>query len=106
MPGGAPMRLPRVAPMALATSVLLMSVSDTLAGGTDPLGHRLTLTLFEYSGSQGESKVYFSRFKGILKDKLETLVEELPSSGKRFDYMRALALEPQGEGGLPDGLTT
>jgi hypothetical protein len=100
------MTFSRIAPVALAMGVLLTADSASNAASTDPLGHRLTLSLFEYSGSQGESKVYFSRFKGILKDKLEVLVEELPASGKRFDYLRALALEPQGESGLRDGLTT
>jgi hypothetical protein len=94
---------------ALTFSVLLVCV-PLVSGQTtppDPLGHRLRLSFFEYSGStDGGPKVYFSRFKGILRDKLSVLVEELPKTGADFAYLRRLSLEPAGEGGFADRLSS
>lgn len=92
----------------LICTQLAMSPGVVFAqAATDPLGHRLKLSFFDYAGSQqGEPKIYFGRFKGILRDKLTVLVEELPDARDHFDYLQRLSLEPPGEGGLEDRLTT
>ena len=96
--------------LRLLTGISLLAVVSTGSGQTtvaDPLGHRLKLSFFEYAGSgDGARKIYFSRYKGILRDKLAVLVEELPDSKGGFSYLQRLSLEPAGEGGLADNLTS
>jgi len=97
--------------IAVAGLLLVQFVSSAGAASVqsqnDPLGHRLKLSLFRYAGTEeGEPKIHFSRFKGILRDKLTVLVEELSGPGENFEYLRRLSLDPDGEGGLEDRLTT
>jgi hypothetical protein len=68
----------------------------------DPLGNRLTVSVFRFAGSEeGEARTHFSRFKGMVRDKMTVLVEELPE----FGYLRGLKLEPPGNDGFEDTLT-
>lgn len=90
-------------------SYLAISPSAVIAQQiADPLGHRLKLSFFQYLGSKqgSESNVYFLQFKGILRDKLTILVEDLADGSDRFEYLKHLSLDPSGEGGLEDRLTT
>ena len=67
-------------------------------GQLDPFGYRLTISLFRYYGANdGEPKIYFSRFKGILQDKLIVLAEEIDARQPDFDYIRGLRLVPDTE---------
>lgn len=76
------------------------------AEAQDPLRHKVTVSLFQYAGAdEGEAKNHFSRFKGILRDKMTILVEELTAGTTRFDYLNLLSLAPPGNGALPDNLT-
>ena len=77
------------------------------AGQTDPLGHRLKLAFFQHAGAeQGESQNQIGRFKGVLRDKLTVLVEELPARDAQFAYLQQLSLDPPGAGGYEDLLST
>ena len=76
-------------------------------GAADPLGPRLKISVFHYAGSDsGDAKTHFSRFKGILRDKVTVLVEEMAGDGHEFDYLSRLALEPSGDDGFEDRLSS
>jgi hypothetical protein len=91
----------------LTLAALDAGSSVKLLGGVDPLGRRLQVSLFRYAGSEeGEPKTYFSRFKGILRDKLTVLVEELTNSSPGFAYLKSLTLEPGGNEGFGDNLNS
>ena len=84
-----------------ASAVLLLLVVNnqpdfSLAGTVkDPHGYRLKLSFFEYEGAAGEEpRIQLGRFKGILRDKVTVLVQELQSTPNRYLYLRALALIP------------
>jgi hypothetical protein len=78
---------------------------DGPSGEIDPLGRRLKVSLFRYAGSEeGEPRLHFSRFRGILRDKITVLVEELTGASSKFGYLKDLTLEPPGNDGLPDKL--
>jgi hypothetical protein len=71
------------------------------------LGPRLKISVFHYAGSDsGDAKTHFSRFKGILRDKVTVLVEEMAGGGPEFGYLGRLALEPSGDDGFPDNLSS
>jgi hypothetical protein len=89
------------------TLVAALAIPGSAANPPDPLGHRLKLSFFQYAGTQqGESRISFGRFKGILRDKMTVLVEELPPLQQRYGYLNNLSLEPPGDEGLEDRLTT
>jgi len=90
---------------SLIAMLLILPLSR--AGANDPLGPRLKISLFRYAGSEGsEPKAHFSRFKGILRDKITVLVEELTGVWPGFNYLGNLALEPGGNDGFEDNLNT
>ena len=68
-------------------------------------GPRLTIVLFDYSGAeQGEAKNQFSRFKGLLRDKIMVWSEELGQLRQGAPFLEHLALFPSDSGPLPDTL--
>lgn len=76
-------------------------------GGADPLGRRLKVSLFRYAGAEDDqSRTHFSRFKAILRDKITVLVEELEGSSPGFSYLENLSLQPGGNDGIPDTLSS
>lgn len=108
------MRTPLTVARQLFILVFLLAVvapspgsSDRPPREVDPLGRRLKVSLFRYSGAEeGESRMHFSRFKGILRDKITVLVEELAGASPRFSYLSDLTLEPGGNEGFEDKLSS
>lgn len=81
--------------------------NDRAQGGGDPLGPRLKISLFRYAGAEeGEARTHFSRFKGILRDKITVLVEESVGSWPKLTYLNSLSLEPGGDEGFEDKLSS
>jgi hypothetical protein len=80
--------------------------ADPCKLGLDPLGHRANVSLFQYAGADsGDAKVHFSRFRGILRDKIVVLGEEIGPGRAEFQYLKGLALKPEGTEAYEDTLT-